>query len=157
MNGRSSAFINDLNRDYAAKFPDHSELSARLTSYELAYRMQAEAPGAVDLTSETDASKMLYGMDRPETAEMGRLCLLSRRMVERGVRFVQIYHPLATNFPALTYPILTACFLSNRRMSPCVRDSSALGSMRTVSFRRMDLPSRRRRRSALDLAVAKQS
>lgn len=85
-------FIHSLNRRYAAKFPDQTELSARLTSYELAFRMQAEAPGAVDLTGETAATKTHYGLDRRETAEMGRLCLLSRRMIERGVRFVQIYH-----------------------------------------------------------------
>jgi len=85
-------FINSLNRNYAARFPDQTELAARLTSYELAYRMQASAPGAVDLAGETDATKSLYGLDRKETADMGRLCLLSRRLVERGVRFVQIYH-----------------------------------------------------------------
>jgi hypothetical protein len=85
-------FINSLNRSYAEKHPQQTELAARLTSYELAYRMQAEAPGAVDLAAESEATKQLYGMDRKETAEMGRLCLLSRRMVERGVRFVQIYH-----------------------------------------------------------------
>ena len=85
-------FINQLNRNYAARFPDQTELAARLTSYELAYRMQAEAPGAVDLAGESEATKALYGVDRKETAEMGRLCLLSRRMVERGVRFVQVYH-----------------------------------------------------------------
>jgi len=85
-------FINSLNRNYAARFPDQTELAARLTSYKLAYRMQASAPGAVDLAGETDATKSLYGLDRKETADMGRLCLLSRRLVERGVRFVQIYH-----------------------------------------------------------------
>ncbi len=85
-------FIAGLNRDYAARFPDQTELAARLTSYELAYRMQSAAPVAVDLAGESAATKTLYGMDRKETAEMGRLCLLSRRLVERGVRFVQIYH-----------------------------------------------------------------
>jgi hypothetical protein len=85
-------FINGLNGDYAARFPDQTELSARLNSYELAFRMQAEAPDAVDLNGESEATKKLYGLDDKETATMGRLCLLSRRMVERGVRFVQIYH-----------------------------------------------------------------
>ncbi len=84
--------INSLNRGYAGRFPDQTELSARLTSYELAFRMQAEAPVAVDLDGETDATKQLYGLDRKETATMGRLCLLSRRLVEKGVRFVQVYH-----------------------------------------------------------------
>jgi hypothetical protein len=85
-------FINGLNGDYAARFPDQTELSARMNSYELAFRMQAEAPDAVDLNGESEATKKLYGLDDKETATMGRLCLLSRRMVERGVRFVQIYH-----------------------------------------------------------------
>ena len=95
-------FINGLNRDYAARFPDQTELAARLTSYELAYRMQAEAPTAVDLAGESDATKKLYGMDKKETADMGRLCLLSRRMVERGVRFVQIYHGAGSKWDSHT-------------------------------------------------------
>lgn len=85
-------FIHGLNRDFAARHPDQTELAARLTSYELAFRMQAEAPEAVDLASETEATKKLYGLDSKETEAMGKLCLLSRRLVERGVRFVQIYH-----------------------------------------------------------------
>lgn len=85
-------FINSLNRSYAARFPDQTELAARLTSYELAYRMQASAPVAVDLAGESPATRALYGLDRKETADMARLCLLSRRLVERGVRFVQVYH-----------------------------------------------------------------
>jgi uncharacterized protein (DUF1501 family) len=60
-------------------------------SYELAFRMQAEAPDAVDLSKETEATKKIYGIDEKETAEFGRMCLLSRRLVERGVRFVQLY------------------------------------------------------------------
>ena len=84
-------FINSLNKNYSDRFPDQTELAARLTSYELAFRMQATAPTAVDLAGESEATKSLYGMDRKETADMGRLCLLSRRLVERGVRFVQIY------------------------------------------------------------------
>jgi hypothetical protein len=95
-------FINSLNRSYAEKFPDQTELSARLASYELAYRMQAEAPSAVDLTQETAATKQLYGMERKETADMGRLCLLSRRLVERGVRFVQIYHGAGSKWDSHT-------------------------------------------------------
>jgi hypothetical protein len=95
-------FINSLNRNYAARFPDQTELAARLTSYELAYRMQASAPSAVDLAGETEATKALYGLDRKETADMGRLCLLSRRLVERGVRFVQIYHGAGSKWDSHT-------------------------------------------------------
>ena len=85
-------FISALNRSHAARFPRQTELSARLTSYELAFRMQSAAPTAVDLAGESEATQKLYGLDQKETAQMGRLCLLSRRLVERGVRFVQIYH-----------------------------------------------------------------
>ncbi len=70
---------------------DQSELDARIRSYELAFRMQAEAPEAVDLARETDETRSLYGLDAKETEPLGRCCLLARRLVERGVRFVQVY------------------------------------------------------------------
>jgi uncharacterized protein (DUF1501 family) len=85
-------FLNALNREHAASRKLQTELEARIASYELAFRMQAEAPEAVDLAKETDATRALYGIDEKETAEFGRMCLLSRRLVERGVRFVQLYH-----------------------------------------------------------------
>ena len=91
---RQSAKLNLLhqfNKNYAATRPQQSELDARLRSYELAFRMQAQAPVAVDLQSETPETQQLYGMDQKETETFGRNCLLARRMVERGVRFVQLY------------------------------------------------------------------
>ena len=94
--------INSVNKEFAARFPDRSELGARLASYEMAYRMQAEAPGVVDLTGETEATRKLYGLDDKKTESMGRLCLLSRRMVERGVRFVQIYHGAGSKWDSHT-------------------------------------------------------
>ena len=83
-------FLSEMNRAHAATRAQ-SELEARIASYELAFRMQSEAPGAVDLAGESDATKKLYGMDEKDTADFGRMCLLSRRLVERGVRFVQLY------------------------------------------------------------------
>jgi hypothetical protein len=80
-----------LNREYNASRTDNTELEARIRSYELAYTMQAEAPQAVDLSKETEATRALYGMDQPETAVYGRNCLLARRLIENGVRFVQLY------------------------------------------------------------------
>jgi len=80
-----------LNRHHAERRPGEAELQARLESYELAYRMQAEAPEAVDLTKESEATRKLYGMDEEETAKFGGNCLLARRLVERGVRFVEVY------------------------------------------------------------------
>jgi hypothetical protein len=80
-----------LNGMHAATRQDNTELEARIRSYELAYQMQAEAPGVVDLRKETAATRKLYGMDEKETAVFGRNCLLARRLVEHGVRFVQLY------------------------------------------------------------------
>src|SRR6202022_484889 len=71
--------------------PENTELAARVASYELAYRMQSHAPEAVDLAQETEATKKLYGLDDPKTEKFGRRCLMARRLVERGVRFVQVY------------------------------------------------------------------
>jgi hypothetical protein len=88
---RTVDFVGEANRAHAAARPQDSELAARVAAYELAFRMQAHAPEVVDLTRETAETKQLYGLDRPETAEFGTRCLLARRMVERGVRFVQVY------------------------------------------------------------------
>jgi hypothetical protein len=68
-----------------------SEMAARISSYELAFRMQSHAPEAVDLSKESEATRRLYGLDQSRTAEFGTRCLLARRLVERGVRFIQIY------------------------------------------------------------------
>ena len=68
-----------------------SEMAARISSYELAFRMQSSAPEAVDLSKETAATRKLYGLDQKQTNEFGTRCLLARRLVERGVRFIQLY------------------------------------------------------------------
>jgi hypothetical protein len=81
-----------LNEIDAAKYPGNTELTARIESYELAYRMQSAAPEAVNVESEPEATRKLYGMDDPATAPFARQCLMARRLVERGVRFVQLYH-----------------------------------------------------------------
>jgi hypothetical protein len=88
---RTLDFIAGANRDHLAARGADNELSARIAAYELAFRMQAHAPEVVDLASETAETKNLYGLDRKETAEFGTRCLLARRMIERGVRFVQVY------------------------------------------------------------------
>jgi len=83
------AKLNELDMQ---KYPSSSELAARISSYELAYRMQGCAPSAVDLSSESKETQRLYGLDDKMTEPFGRQCLLARRLVERGVRFVQLYH-----------------------------------------------------------------
>lgn len=80
-----------LNQEHAKRHPGSSELAARIASYELAYRMQGCAPEAVNISDESEETKRLYGMDDPATEPFGRQCLLARRLVERGVRFVQLY------------------------------------------------------------------
>jgi Protein of unknown function (DUF1501) len=94
--------LNQFNREHAQGRPLQSELEARIASYELAFRMQAEALEAVDLTQEDEAVQRLYGMDDKETAAFGRNCLLARRLVERGVRFVQLYHGAGSKWDAHT-------------------------------------------------------
>lgn len=80
-----------LNENHRRDRAHETELEARIASYELAYRMQASAPEAVDLSAETDETMKLYGLDEERSADFGRKCLMARRLVERGVRFVQIY------------------------------------------------------------------
>lgn len=81
-----------INEMHAARRPEDGRLAARIASFELAYRMQAEAPEAFDLGFESEATRKLYGIDRSHTEVFGKQCLLARRLVERGVRFVQLYH-----------------------------------------------------------------
>ena len=84
--------LGKLNSLDAAQHASDTELAARIESYELAFRMQATAPEAVDIAAESPATRKLYGMDDAVTEPFGRQCLMARRMVERGVRFVQLYH-----------------------------------------------------------------
>jgi hypothetical protein len=88
---RTLDLVNRLNQEHLRGRDGDGELSARIAAYELAYRMQASAPEVVDVSGETEATRRLYGMDRKETAEFGLRCLLARRMVERGVRCVEVY------------------------------------------------------------------
>jgi len=80
-----------LNQEHLESHPGGHELAARIASYELAYRMQAEAPEAVNLTDEAERTLQMYGVGQQPTDEFGRNCLVARRLVERGVRFVQLY------------------------------------------------------------------
>ena len=84
--------LNRWNGRFAARRPDDSRLSAQLANYELAYRMQTAAPGLIDLSEENAATRELYGVDQKPTEKFGRMCLLARRMAERGVRFIQLYN-----------------------------------------------------------------
>ncbi|MEY3175511.1 MAG: hypothetical protein RLZZ436_3425 [Planctomycetota bacterium] len=81
-----------LNQRHAERHPWNDELTARMAGYELAFRMQMQIPELLDLTGEDRRTAELYGLDRPHTQAFGRKCLLARRLVEQGVRFVQLFH-----------------------------------------------------------------
>ena len=83
--------LSRINREHAAERPGDSRLDARIRSYELAATMQISAPEAFDLSRESEAARKSYGLDQPVTEDFGRRCLLARRLVERGVRFVQVW------------------------------------------------------------------
>ena len=113
--------------------PGDDELSARISSYELAFRMQSAAPEAVDLTRESQATKALYGLDDARTVEFGTRCLLARRLVERGVRFVQLYSgggPVAYQWDA-HYDVDTnhefMCGMTDKPIAGLLRDLKSRG------------------------------
>jgi hypothetical protein len=83
--------LSKLNRQDQARHPAQSDLAARIEAYELAFRMQTQVPSLIDLSTEPAATLEMYGIGRPETDSFGRRCLLARKLVEKGVRFVQIF------------------------------------------------------------------
>jgi len=89
--------LHEANAEHLAGRADNSNLAARIASYELAYKMQQYAPEAVDLSQESQETLELYGLDQERTLDFGRRCLFARRLVERGVRFVQLYSGGAHN------------------------------------------------------------
>ncbi len=88
-----------LNREHLQGREGDSRLEARIASYELAARLQLSAPEALDLSQETEATKELYGLDQQQTEDFGRNCLVARRLLERGVRFVQVWSGADNGFP----------------------------------------------------------
>ncbi|MSU78601.1 MAG: DUF1501 domain-containing protein [Gemmataceae bacterium] len=132
--------LSELNREHASRYalPGDSatgELEARINTYELAYRMQAQAPEAVDLAQETDETKNLYGMDDPLTATYGRMCLLGRRLVERGVRFVQLYHGSGSKWDAhrnIETNHATNCRGSDKPVAGLLRDLKRRGLLEST-------------------------
>jgi|694.fasta_scaffold26330_2 hypothetical protein len=83
--------LSAFNRRHLERFPDNTDLAARIANFEMAARMQASAPEATDLGQETAATRARYGLDHPATASYGRRVLMARRLIERGVRYVSVY------------------------------------------------------------------
>jgi uncharacterized protein DUF1501 len=127
--------LTSLNRHYADDKPEDTELEARLNSYELAYRMQSAAPEAVDLSKESEAIKRLYGLDEPVSAKFGANCLLARRLVERGVRFVQLYCGSGSGWDAHTDiegNHSKMCKISDQPIAGLLTDLKARGLLATT-------------------------
>ncbi|MFM9964821.1 MAG: DUF1501 domain-containing protein [Planctomycetaceae bacterium] len=84
-------FLDELNRTHLKRHPENSELAARIANFETAARMQVAVPEVLNLSQETAATHKMYGLDQPATQEYGTRCLIARRLIERGVRFVQLF------------------------------------------------------------------
>lgn len=95
-------FLEEVNQRHYKTRETNTDLEARIRSYELAFHMQAEAPEAIDLDSEPEHIKELYGLGDKETETYGRQCLMARRLVERGVRFIQLYHGAGSKWDSHT-------------------------------------------------------
>jgi len=125
--------LKSLNEHFDANKQEDTELDARIHSYELAYRMQSAAPGAVDLSQESEATKKLYGMDEEATARFGTNCLLARRMVERGVRFIELYCGSGSGWDAhvdLEGNHSKMCHISDKPIAGLLSDLDARGLLK---------------------------
>lgn len=123
-------FLARLNEAHRRKFPGESELEARIRNYELAARMQVHAAPALDVSQESAATRALYGLDNPTTASYGTRCLMARRLVEHGVRFVQVFPPPFQPWDShkdTKGELETICAVTDLPVAGLVRDLKARG------------------------------
>jgi hypothetical protein len=127
-------YLNELNRDHLAKHPGELDLEARIASYALAAQMQTAAREALDLSRETEAVKDMYGMNDPATADYGARCLIARRLVERGVRFVQVFtsNQFWDHHGSIRSALPAACKKTDRPAAALVRDLKQRGLLDTT-------------------------
>ena len=130
------AALDRMNRDYAARHVGDSVLDARVRSYELAGRMQASVPEATEITGESAATRALYGMDSPVTEPFGKNCLRARRLLERGVRFVQLYHGGAFGSPRINWDAHED-LADNHRTQAASLDKPVAGLLKDLKSRGM--------------------
>ncbi len=127
-------FLEKLNREHLARHPGESDLEARIASYELAAHMQLAAKEALDLSGESEATQKLYGLDDPITKEYGTRCLLARRLIERGVRFVQLFvnGQIWDNHENIRKGLADCCRKTDRPSAALVMDLKARGLLDTT-------------------------
>src|SRR4051812_41397976 len=134
LQAQNLAFLSSLNRDHLARHPGESDLEARIASYELAARMQTAAKEALDISDESEATKKLYGLDDAVTREYGTRCLIARRLVERGVRFVQLFvnGQIWDNHESIKSNLATCCRKTDEPSAALVKDLKARGLLDTT-------------------------
>ena len=124
---RQLDFLQDVNRRHLLESGADQELEGRAASYELAFRMQMEAPKVLDLASESDATKAMYGIGEKETDDFGRQCLMARRMAEAGVRFVQINDSSWDHHAKLRQLLPERCKAVDKPIAALIRDLKQRG------------------------------
>jgi hypothetical protein len=126
---RLLGYLDTLNRDHLASHPGELDLDARIASYELAAKMQTAAKEALDLSRESAKTRTMYGMDDPATAEYGARCLIARRLVERGVRFVQVFtsNQFWDNHGSIRTTLPAACRKTDKPSAALVKDLKQRG------------------------------
>ena len=124
-------YLKHLNEEHRLRYPDNSDLAARISNYELAARMQTSAREALDISQETQATQKMYGIDRPESEEYGKRCLIARRLVERGVRFVQAYtkNQYWDHHGSIRSSLPAACRKTEQPAAALVRDLKQRGML----------------------------
>ena len=127
-------FLSRINREHLARHPGEADLEARIASYELAASMQLTAREALDLSGESEATRRLYGLDEPATREYGTRCLIARRLVERGVRFVQIFvnGQIWDNHESIRKGLADCCRKTDRPSAALVLDLKSRGLLDTT-------------------------
>jgi len=116
----------DLNQHHLEKTGDQ-EIASRIAAYEMAFNMQLSVPGLLDFSDETDATKRMYGLDQDITTPFGTNCLMARRMVERGVRFVQLYHSTWDDHSELNKNLKINCAMTDLPCAALIRDLKQRG------------------------------
>ncbi len=126
--------LRQINGEHASRRPGDSDIAARVLAYELAGRMQASVPEAVDFSAETDDTKVLYGLDDPIAGGFARNCLLARRLLERGVRFVQLYQGGSAMKPRVNWDAHENV-LQNHSQEAAIMDRPVAGLLRDLRRR----------------------
>lgn len=131
---KSLAFLDGLNRRHLASHPGEHDLDARIASYELAARMQTAAKEALDISSESEAIHKLYGIDDPATKDYGTRCLIARRLVERGVRFVQLFtrYQYWDHHGSILSALPASCKKTDKPAAALVKDLKSRGLLDTT-------------------------